>query len=65
MNTEASLNGQVNAQVDILNDAILHITSLPKRQYTQQEIDDARGNLALMNDRVFLVTGRTRPWYDW
>jgi len=39
-----------------LDEALLQIQAKPKRQYTQQEIDKARDNLALMNDRVFLVT---------
>ena len=39
-----------------LEEALSQITAQPKRKYTQQEIDEARGNLALMNDRVFLVT---------
>ena len=39
-----------------LDEALIQIQSQPKRQYTQQEIDEARDNLALMNDRVFLVT---------
>ena len=41
---------------ELLDNALAQITSQPKRQYTQQEIDEARGNLALMNDRVFMVT---------
>jgi len=43
-------------QVAGLDEALLQIQAQPKRQYTQQEINDARDNLALMNDRVFLVT---------
>ena len=43
-------------QADGFDEALIQITAQPKRQYTQQEIDEARGNLALMNDRVFLVT---------
>ena len=39
-----------------LDEALVIIASQPKRQHTQQEINDARGNLALMNDRVFLGT---------
>ena len=39
-----------------LDEALIQIQAQPKRQYTQQEIDEARNNLALMNDRVFLVT---------
>ncbi|MDR2737028.1 MAG: Rpn family recombination-promoting nuclease/putative transposase, partial [Gracilibacteraceae bacterium] len=41
---------------ELLDNALAQITSQPKRQYTRQEIDEARGNLALMNDRVFMVT---------
>ena len=33
----------------------MQITAQPKRKYTQEEIDTARENLALMNDRVFLA----------
>ena len=43
-------------QTDDFDDALALITAQPKRQYTQQEIDEARENLALMNDRVFLGT---------
>jgi len=43
-------------QATSIDDALLQISRQPKRQYTQQEIDEARGNLALMNDRVFLAT---------
>ena len=39
-----------------LEEALAMITSQPKRQHTQEEIDEARGNLALMNDRVFMGT---------
>jgi len=39
-----------------LDEALIQIQAQPKRLYTQQEIDEARNNLALMNDRVFLVT---------
>ena len=39
-----------------LDEALIQIQAKPKRQYTQQEFDEARDNLALMNDRVFLVT---------
>ena len=38
-----------------LDEALIQITRQPKRQYSQQEIDEARQNLALMNDRVFLA----------
>jgi len=40
---------------ETLDETIIQITGQPKRQYTQQEIDEARQNLALMNDRVFLA----------
>ena len=43
-------------QPDSLDEALALITSQPKRQHTLQEINEARGNLALMNDRVFLGT---------
>jgi len=43
-------------QATSLDEALIQIQAQPKRQYTQQEIDEARDNLALMNDRVFLVT---------
>jgi hypothetical protein len=39
-----------------LEEFLLHIDRQPKREYTQEEIDEARGELALMNDRVFLKT---------
>ena len=41
---------------ELLDHALAQITKQPKRRYSQQEIDEARGNLALMNDRVFMVT---------
>jgi len=40
---------------EALDETIIQITAQPKRQYSQQEIDEARQNLALMNDRVFLA----------
>jgi len=43
-------------QATSLDEALIQITAQSKHQYTQQEIDEARDNLALMNDRVFLVT---------
>jgi hypothetical protein len=43
-------------QSDNLEAFFEQITTQPKRQFTQEEINKARGNLALMNDRVFLVT---------
>ena len=38
------------------DDILLQIATRPKKQYTQQEIDEARGKLVLMNDRVFWAT---------
>ncbi|MCL2216111.1 MAG: Rpn family recombination-promoting nuclease/putative transposase [Defluviitaleaceae bacterium] len=38
-----------------LDETLIQITAQPKRRYTQEEIDEARKNLALMNDRVFLA----------
>jgi len=43
-------------QTDSLEDVLLQITKQPKRKYSQQEINEARDNLALMNDRVFFGT---------
>ena len=43
-------------QEDIFNETLALLSCQQKRKYTEQEIDEARGNLALMNDRVFLVT---------
>ena len=43
-------------QAESFEEALLKLTNLPKRQYSQQEIDEARQNLALMNDRVFMAT---------
>jgi len=40
---------------EVIDEVVIQITSQPKRQYTQAEIDEARQNLALMNDRVFLA----------
>ena len=37
-------------------DALSQIESQPKRRYSREELDAARGDLALMNDRVFFVT---------
>jgi hypothetical protein len=47
---------KILAQAENLDEALNKIVSLPKRQYTQKEIDEVRDNLALMNDRVFMVT---------
>ena len=40
---------------EAIDEVIVQITSQPKRQYTKEEIEVARQNLALMNDRVFLA----------
>ena len=60
MNTQpgAGLDPQedILLQPESLKEIFAKITKRPKRQYTQQEIDEARGNLAFMNDRVFMVT---------
>ena len=50
---------QINFELpheDIFNETLALLSRQPKRKYTQQEINEARGNLALMNDRVFLMT---------
>ena len=39
-----------------LDEVLALIASQPKRRHTSEEINEARGNLALMNDRVFLGT---------
>ena len=44
------------AQAGSVSEALAWLTNRTKRQYTEQEIEEARGNLALMNDRVFLGT---------
>ena len=49
-------NKNLPPQADNFDEAFIQIINLPKRQYTQQEIDEARQNLALMNDRVFMAT---------
>ncbi|MCL1997378.1 MAG: Rpn family recombination-promoting nuclease/putative transposase, partial [Turicibacter sp.] len=49
-------NEKLPPQADDFDEAFIQIINLPKRQYTQQEIDEARQNLALMNDRVFMAT---------
>ena len=50
MDTEAAnvgtQNGQTLPETDNLDEALILITSQPKRQHTQEEIDEARGNLA-------------------
>lgn len=47
---------KLRLQAESLDSALIKIASLQKRQFTQEEIDKARENLALMNDRVFLAT---------
>ena len=49
-------NRNLPIQEDSFDEAFIKITNLSKHQYTQQEIDEARENLALMNDRVFMAT---------
>jgi hypothetical protein len=44
------------SQPESLDDALVQITKQPKRQYSQQEIDEAREELALMDNRVFMAT---------
>ena len=44
------------SQTEIPDDILQQITSKPKRQYSPQEIEEARGKLAFMNDRVFFIT---------
>ena len=44
---------EIQQQAEVLDETIIQIIGQPKRQYSQQEIDEARQNLALMNDRVF------------
>ena len=45
-----------NKSTENIDEILFKLANLPKRQYTQEEIDEARQNLALMNDRVFLMT---------
>ncbi|MCL1996678.1 MAG: PD-(D/E)XK nuclease family transposase [Defluviitaleaceae bacterium] len=57
MNTDITKqNENLPPQANNFDEAFIQIINLPKRQYTQQEIDEARQNLALMNDRVFMAT---------
>ena len=42
------------SKVKSLDETLQQITAQPKRKHTQEEIDEARENLTLMNDRVFL-----------
>ena len=53
---EAELLEIALPQENIFYETLALLSNRPKRQYTEQEISEARGNLALMNDRVFLVT---------
>jgi len=55
MNKEQEAQDVELLQADALDETLIKITAQPKRRYTQQEIDEARENLALMNDRVFLA----------
>lgn len=59
--SEAEQNEITLSQAESLEEALLKLTNLPKRQYTQQEIDEARANLALMNDRVFMANKAVAP----
>ena len=43
------------SQDEALDEVLVQITTKPKRKYTKEEIEEARQNLALMNDRVFLA----------
>ncbi|MCL1995706.1 MAG: Rpn family recombination-promoting nuclease/putative transposase [Defluviitaleaceae bacterium] len=46
----------VPTQTESIEEAFIRIIGRPRRKYTQQEIDEARENLALMNDRLFAAT---------
>ena len=46
----------MSIQTESIEEAFIRITSRPRRKYTQQEIDEARENLALMNNRLFAAT---------
>ena len=37
-----------------VDEALAQLSKLPKRKYTRQEKEEARGNMAFMDDRVFL-----------
>ena len=52
MSTEPETQIQANTP----EEALAQIFNQPKRQFTPEEISKARGNLELMNDRVFLAT---------
>ena len=47
---------RIPLQAESLDDVLVQIATRPKRKYSQQEIDEARDNLVLMNDRVFFGT---------
>ena len=49
-------NINILSQAEKFDETLLKLINLPKRRYSQQEIDEARRNLALMNDRVFMAT---------
>ncbi|MCL2203425.1 MAG: Rpn family recombination-promoting nuclease/putative transposase [Defluviitaleaceae bacterium] len=48
-------NQEQHLQAEAIDEIVVQIISQPKRKYTQAELDEARQNLALMNDRVFLA----------
>ena len=48
-------HNEANSHQISFDDAIIQITNQPKHQYTQQEIEIARGELSFMDDRVFMV----------
>ena len=48
-------NKETQALTNAIDQGLMQITAGPKRQYSQQEIEVARQNLNLMNDRVFLA----------
>jgi len=49
-----SLNALI--QENNIDEVLAQIIKQPKQKYSQEEIDEARDNLMLMNDRVFFVT---------
>ena len=53
---DMTLDNENLMRADVSDEILSQITNQPKRQFSKKEIDEARGNLALMNDRVFLVT---------
>ena len=54
--SEAEQSKNVSSPPVSLDEALALIASQPKRRHTRKEINEARGNLALMNDRVFFGT---------